>query len=468
MPAANILNDMYKKLARTFVKYQDSTKKVQELVSMWNKRYPGEDIRSKIQKFPKRLPSQDVKASYSNLPFSPTPSPEISPLSSPRGMNVRTVVDTPDSIDRIIQSISAHPSSPDITLDIPLNTPMRVRPPKRRARATPATTLETGVPKKMQKKPSTPLRQAIVQPVVDRSDLLSHFRATPAKIISSDIDTPASSVPDTPSVPSLQTARQASLLRQAANAVLRDNTPISVTSVSIDPHALDSDEKQGEGPPSSGVPSMHSTSFVAPTHTTANISATLENMDIIMQAKADMYDNNSLISFGLSSVGSFGTRWTAYTGVSRIARVDQPIPRATVISLKTIRKNMGDKAELFKDKSLYGFDTGMWKENLIKKFPIDMSAGFKKRIGRHIKTSYDKKRKMIQLRIFRKATEPQVNSLIGYLEGKCPPFHYLMVEIKGRKVWEQVYGLSSWQDLAEYIRNIKIGQVKTLMKVSWS
>ena len=116
---------------------------------------------------------------------------------------------------------------------------------------------------------------------------------------------------------------------------------------------------------------------------------------------------------------------TAPSQWSMMARYRQPIGRATIVQLKQIKRRMGAKVELFSDASMLGFDRKEWEKKLFQKHPLDFSEGFKKNLGTYVKTNLNKNKKSLSFIARRKATPYQLNALIGYIEGKTPPFHYL-------------------------------------------
>jgi len=163
---------------------------------------------------------------------------------------------------------------------------------------------------------------------------------------------------------------------------------------------------------------------------------------------------------------SVGLQSTAPSQWSMMARYRQPIGRATIVQLKQIKRRMGAKVELFSDASMLGFDRKHWETKLFKKHPLDFSEGFKKNLGAHIKTNLNKKKNSLSFIARRKATPYQLNALIGYIEGKTPPFHYLTIFRKA-KVFEEVYNLISLQDLRVYIENELLSTSSIHIKITW-
>ena len=102
----------------------------------------------------------------------------------------------------------------------------------------------------------------------------------------------------------------------------------------------------------------------------------------------------------------------------------------------------------------------------IKKFPLDFSEGFKKNLGLYIKTNLDKKKNELSFLVRKKVSPFQLNSLIGYIEGKTPPFHYTTT-FRHAKVYEEVYNLVSLQDLRVYIENELLTTPAIRMKITW-
>ena len=169
------------------------------------------------------------------------------------------------------------------------------------------------------------------------------------------------------------------------------------------------------------------------------------------------------LSYAPSEVMTIGTN---ATGFSIFARHRQPIGRATIIKLKQIKQRMGEKVELFSDASMLGFDRKHWEKKLFQKFPLDFSEGFKKNLGSFIKTNLNKNKKSLSFVARKKATAYQLNALIGFIEGRTPPFHYLTVYRKA-KVFEQVYNLTGLQDLRIYIENELLSTPSIHVKITW-
>jgi hypothetical protein len=171
-------------------------------------------------------------------------------------------------------------------------------------------------------------------------------------------------------------------------------------------------------------------------------------------------------NFGIASRRqSFAS--THISNLSMRAVVNRNIPRATIIRLKDIKEKMGDERELFTDESMLGFNKKQWETALYKKYPIDSTIGFKKNVGQFIKTNFNKKTKQHDFIIRKLATNFQINSLIGYIEGACPSFHYLEISIKNKRGYEQIFNLSSFDDLKRYIKNHLQTQVKIHLRVTF-
>jgi len=178
----------------------------------------------------------------------------------------------------------------------------------------------------------------------------------------------------------------------------------------------------------------------------------------------------ALLSFNipadLSSVVSGVTAYSGVTGVSMAVQVRRPIGRTTIVRLKDIKRRMGEKVELFSDASMLGFDRKLWEGKLFKKFPLDFSVGFKRNLGPWINTNYNKKGRSLSFIVKNKASPFQLNSLIGFIEGKAPPFHYLTISRKGR-VFEEVYNITGLQDFREYLRNELTSTPQIHIKITW-
>ena len=234
------------------------------------------------------------------------------------------------------------------------------------------------------------------------------------------------------------------------------------------------EEKKEEPPPSAvSTPQMQITSGATATPQ-SDYEATQQHFLDIRRRKAERYAaaGGPLTSFDVSSVTStlsdqtmrtVGTRRSAW---SMRAHYERPIDRGIIIKLKDLKRQMGEKVELFNDTQLLGFDKPHWEKRVYEKFPIDLSKGFKKSLGTYIKTSYDKPGKKVLIKIYRRATAFQLNSLIGYLEGKCPPFNYMTLYRFG-KVFEEVYNVGGFQDFLHFIQNQLHSSPSVYLKLQW-
>ena len=127
---------------------------------------------------------------------------------------------------------------------------------------------------------------------------------------------------------------------------------------------------------------------------------------------------------------------------------------------------MGEKVELFSDSSMLGFDRKHWEGKLFKKYPLDFSIGFKKNLGPWITTNHNKNGKSLSFIVKNKVSQFQLNSLIGFIEGKCPPFHYLTIFRKGT-VFEEVYNIMGLFDFSSYMKNELISVPSIHIKITW-
>ena len=129
---------------------------------------------------------------------------------------------------------------------------------------------------------------------------------------------------------------------------------------------------------------------------------------------------------------------------------------------------MGDERELFTDESMLGFNKKNWEKMLYKKFPIDSLVGFKKNIGNFIKTNFNKKTSAHDFTVKRIATNYQINSLIAYIEGLSPSFHYLQIFIKNKRGYEEIINLKSFDDLNRYINDYLQTRPKLHLRITFN
>jgi len=154
------------------------------------------------------------------------------------------------------------------------------------------------------------------------------------------------------------------------------------------------------------------------------------------------------------------------TNLSTRARYRQPIGRVTIVRLNEIKRRMGDKVELFSDDSMLGFNRKQWEGKMFRKFPLDFSDGFKQNLGPFIKTNVHKNKNEITFIVKKKVTAYQLNALIGFLEGKCPPFHYITIYRKARD-YEEVYNITGFQEFLIYIKNELMSAPQLHIKIAW-
>ena len=91
----------------------------------------------------------------------------------------------------------------------------------------------------------------------------------------------------------------------------------------------------------------------------------------------------------------------------------------------------------------------------------------KKNLGNFIKTSFNRKNKILQFTVSNKSNHEQQVALIALVESRCPPFHYVKIFIK-RKSWEELYNIQSLMMLLSYITNALRSTGKLHMKITWS
>ena len=189
------------------------------------------------------------------------------------------------------------------------------------------------------------------------------------------------------------------------------------------------------------------------------------DLNLFMRMRGEQMEHMSARRLRLGGTpSSVRSRYTFGTGR---AQMDFPIPGYTIVRLNEIKRRMGKKVDLFDDSQAFGFNRKHWEKKLFKKFPIDFSEGFKQHLGSFIKTSFDDRKREFQFVVRRKATMFQINSLIAVIESKPPPpFHHVDSFIK-RKVWEEVYNLSSLYGLQSFITNSIKDSPKIHMKLTW-
>ena len=154
------------------------------------------------------------------------------------------------------------------------------------------------------------------------------------------------------------------------------------------------------------------------------------------------------------------------TGISTRAVFERPVERRTIIRLAELKRRMGSKVELFDDKQLLGFDRGHWEKKVFAKYPMDLSQGFKKDLGRFITTTYNQKLRSLLFSVNKKSTVTQMHALIGYIESKCPPIKYCSVFIK-QKTFAELQHIDYLDDIFHYLQNVLRSTKSVIMKVTW-
>jgi hypothetical protein len=158
---------------------------------------------------------------------------------------------------------------------------------------------------------------------------------------------------------------------------------------------------------------------------------------------------------------------SARTGDSMRVQYQQPIPERTIVRLNELRRKMGDKAELFTDESMIGFNKRVWEKKLFRQAPIRFEPGQHKDLGSWIQTKFSKKHRQIIVTIQRKYTSYQLDKLIYMLETSCPLFKFLKIEANRRKKFELIPGLSDWMELREFIVNLMKDLNRIMLRISW-
>ena len=188
---------------------------------------------------------------------------------------------------------------------------------------------------------------------------------------------------------------------------------------------------------------------------------------MMMLKKADDLEHgHKMMAFDAQTVATGMTAVTHASLYSTMAVKEMPIPHQTIIRLYDMKRRMGEKRDLFHDAQIVGFDKYKWEQELVKRFPIDLSEGFKQNLGSSVKTNYSKQNRNFEFRLQQRVTMLQLNSLIGIIESKCPSMHHITTYIK-RKVWEELYNINSLHDLKNYIL-VEIQNIKQLhIRLTW-
>ena len=169
----------------------------------------------------------------------------------------------------------------------------------------------------------------------------------------------------------------------------------------------------------------------------------------------------------ISPPGSVTSHATKFTGVSMMAHYAMPLDSVTVVRLKDIKERMGARVDLYDDRQLFGLDMNEFKHRVMKRQPIDSKPGSKYHIGPLIKTSHDKKKRIFYFSVKRKASVKQIKSLLSYIQATIPAFRHLKFFIKNRKEYLQLTNVSSFDELYEFLLEVKKRKRLSEFKLTW-
>ena len=171
-------------------------------------------------------------------------------------------------------------------------------------------------------------------------------------------------------------------------------------------------------------------------------------------------DPSPSVSATDSDAGTRVSRW------STRARFERPIPEATRVSLHEMQRVMGKRVVNFDQREMLGFHRKHWETMLYKKHHIDASAGTKQYLGNWIKTVLNKKKRFFRCSVQNKASVFQIEALISQIEGKCPPFEFLTIQIK-RKHYETLSHIKSFDSLRGFIITSLYTQRMIHLNIIW-
>ena len=93
-------------------------------------------------------------------------------------------------------------------------------------------------------------------------------------------------------------------------------------------------------------------------------------------------------------------------------------------------------------------------------------SGRHKELGPYIKTVINKKQKVFQATVFKRATQTQLNYLIAYMEGILPPILSLSKFII-RKKQEEITNVHSWDEFNTFLEHELRASGIVKFKFSW-
>ena len=179
------------------------------------------------------------------------------------------------------------------------------------------------------------------------------------------------------------------------------------------------------------------------------------------------FDARTMMSGYTMRTGVTG-RYTMRTGASgwtTAAIYEREIPRAAIVRLKDIKRKQGEIAEEFDEREIYGFNKRKWEAKMYNKYHIDASEGTKHYLGSWIKTVFNRRKRFFRFTVRNKATDFQISALISQIEGKCPPFDYVTVQVH-RKKYENL-AVTTLDSLKSFITTELISRPDVTINIIW-
>ena len=102
---------------------------------------------------------------------------------------------------------------------------------------------------------------------------------------------------------------------------------------------------------------------------------------------------------------------------------------------------------------------------MYNKYHIDASEGTKHYLGSWIKTVFNRRKRFFRFTVRNKATDFQISALISQIEGKCPPFDYVTVQVH-RKKYENL-AVTTLDSLKSFITTELISRPDVTINIIW-
>jgi len=177
-------------------------------------------------------------------------------------------------------------------------------------------------------------------------------------------------------------------------------------------------------------------------------------------------DDSGITSFTVDTPAS--NRYSVFSGISNRAVYRRPIPHATIIHLANILQPIGDpKEEDLANNQIFGFKYNDWLHQNEQMFPIMNMKGMKNSFGEHIKSNWNEKKKEFTFSVRKKASQPQINAVLGFIKMNLPSLSRVDVKIKRGKKYDTIKGINTIGELESSIHHEIRRRARIYYKLRW-